>query len=70
MQEISNYYFKTHYEDPVRLISGLPLPDPSKGLDCDFHPAVGRELVSRYPNSQFINCYGCNEAEQLSERNQ
>jgi len=72
MQVISDCYFKTAYDDPVRLISGLPLPDPSKGpyrfIDCDFHPAVDNELKKNYQTSEFIDCYGSDYAEKLSER--
>ncbi len=65
MIRVENTYFKTAHDDPVRLISGRPLPDPKLGpyvfVDCDFHPAVKEELKRHYKTSKFVNCYGGGE---------
>lgn len=61
MTKFENYYFKALHNEPG-FMSGLPLPNPSKGpyefIDCEFHPRTWKVLEELYTTSTFKNCYG------------
>ncbi len=63
MKEIKEHYFKLSFDEGrgQTLISGLPLPDPSKGpykfVDCDIHPRLWTICRIFYAKSEFAETY-------------
>jgi hypothetical protein len=60
MKEVRNIYFKLTYGSNMRLISGLPLPNPAEGpyhfINCSFHPGLREEILKHYRDSKFTDC--------------
>ena len=60
MDEIKTTYFKLPFNSKTQLISGLPLPDPTKGpyrfINCVFHPGLEEELKNNYKHCEFVDC--------------
>lgn len=69
MKERINCYYKYSFGISGTYISGLKLPDPTKGpykfIACDFHPAIGDDLKENYADSviQDWNGKDCSPAE-------
>lgn len=63
MKTIKDYYFKSLHDENMRLMSGLPLPDPADGpykfVHCDFHPRVWEALEQGYALAEYVNCNWC-----------
>ena len=58
---VENCYFKVPFGGPA-LMSGLPMPDPTKGpyhfLRCSFHPGLWETLEAVYAGCKFTDCDG------------